>query len=285
MMATPSALPCHFDRAKPFYPLVIHYIMLLQSVKEFSLQGVLNKLTEKFYHPDLFVGKAKIVRRIEYQLNPAITAAIGSISANAQLSDIIHRYAKSSQLPDMESSLLQLSEDMSDIETKLNKLASPLSLRSKTSKDCLEVPLDLIAAELVDNHPYLFSFIMRSAGIMLVLAFETTTAYHDKKPLWKFLWHCRNAVAHNNRLNFRNEDVVNKEEFNNFMINRKKVKSLGAIDLIYPAEWRNIKLDASMHGQPLFQEQQGSSCLLYPGDAVHLLWDIEQAYPNLKAKI
>jgi len=77
------------------------------------------------------------------------------------------------------------------------------------------------------------------------------------QPIPQFLRHVRNGVGHNGRWEFRGNEPR------------------------YAATWRTFTLDATMHGQRVFKDINGDG-LLGPGDPIRLLWDIEQAYPNLK---
>jgi hypothetical protein len=43
MSATPPD-PNHFDRSKPFYPLVVHYVCQLFGFKELSAHGVVRQI-------------------------------------------------------------------------------------------------------------------------------------------------------------------------------------------------------------------------------------------------
>jgi hypothetical protein len=90
------------------------------------------------------------------------------------------------------------------------------------------------------------------------MAQESAYSFSDGGPLWEFLRHCRNAAAHNGKFYFKK----------------------GQPDK--PAEWASIKLEASMHDLSLFDLPKVKG-LLSVGDPIALLWDIEQAYPNLKA--
>lgn len=97
---------------------------------------------------------------------------------------------------------------------------------------------------------------MRTAGSLLIVAYESTAAYRDRGPLWEFLRHCRNAGAHNGR----------------FHLDRDEPRR--------PVRWASFNVTKSLHGTPLFHSQMDPG-LIGPGDAIRLLWDIEQAYPEM----
>jgi hypothetical protein len=133
-----------------------------------------------------------------------------------------------------------------------------LELQSNVRK-ALDFPFSDLAKEFLDNHLYLFDFVMPYAAAgLLTMAWETTRSYSDHSPIWEFLRHCRNASGHNGRLHFVHDEPKR------------------------PAEWRGIELLAAMDGTPLMHGRDGSGL---PGaaDPVFLLMDIEKAYPAMSA--
>jgi hypothetical protein len=70
------------------------------------------------------------------------------------------------------------------------------------------------------------------------------------------LHHCRNAAAHNGLFDFYS--------------NQPK----------YPAKWASFEITRSLQSTPLFHSEVEPG-LLGPGDAIRLLWDIEQANPQM----
>lgn len=256
---TTSNIPInHFDRQKPFYPLVMNYLILLTGVKELSLRGMLNLTAKELSRTGLL--QVEQVHQLQYELSSKMLDAIGPVPSDAMLSDLLEQYtAKISQSGGVSPHPPSLANGFREIEAGLRKLAGPLQLGSKIQGTPIEVPPDLIADEITDNNLYFLSFTMRSAGSLLILAFETTRPYHDNGPLWEFLRHCRNAAAHNGRFRFNSGEPRR------------------------PAEWGNLRLQASMHDEPLFRVDQQTPGLVEPGDVIRLLWDIEQTYPNMQA--
>lgn len=95
---------------------------------------------------------------------------------------------------------------------------------------------------------------LSAASALLVHAYEATENFHNKEPLWEFLYHCRNAGAHGGRFTFRNGQPK------------------------HPAIWGRYSLSRATHeGMPLIPHK-GTAGLFAPGDPLRLLWDIEQQY-------
>lgn len=203
----------HFDRSKPFYPLVMNYLVQLLGYKELAIRG--------------FLGKRTIS------------------------SDDIQRIT-----PNFDN--VEKSEIDSTLD-KLQKLIGPLELKSEFQNDRIVIDPDEIAKELLEgNHEYFLSFYVRASFNIIVLAHEITknTTYRDVGPLWEFLRHCRNAATHNGLFHF----------------GRGEPSRL--------AEWGRFRIDSQLLGTPLFKGPNGQG-LLSIGDPIRLLWDIEQAYPQM----
>jgi hypothetical protein len=92
--------------------------------------------------------------------------------------------------------------------------------------------------------------------MVLVMAHEISKdkPWHNHDPLWEFLRHCRNAVAHGGYFHFKNNEPRR------------------------PAFWGSFILSPASNRAPLFKKDGG---ILSPGDPIRLLWDIEQAYPEM----
>ena len=217
----------HFDRGKPFYPLVMNYIILLAGFKDLAGRGVLNELT--------FMSSASI--------HPGIDDILKDLSTNIQL----------------ETSLQAQSDTSSGkIETGIKKLFGPLELKSEFQGNRITVDINEVAQELFHNSHYIITFLLRSAGSLLILAHEISKdePWHDKGSLWEFLRHCRNAAAHGGSFDLRHGEPRRL------------------------AEWGQFRIEPSLNGTPLFKNASGVG-LLSPGDPIRLLWDIEQAYPSM----
>jgi hypothetical protein len=141
----------------------------------------------------------------------------------------------------------------------LQRTSNSRSLRCEMLNRDIGIPFDEIAQELVENYSYLAPyFISAAAGSLFVMAHQVTKGkpWRNNDPLWEFLFHCRNAVAHNGKFHFLNDQPR------------------------WRAQWGRFVLDQTLQGTPLFKKDGG---ILSPGDPVRLLWDIEQAYPAMIA--
>ena len=204
----------HFDRGKPFYPLVMHYLAQLIGFKELGLRGITGQQSL-----DDLAGRL-----------PAL-AAPGADEAKAV-----------------------------EVREGLRKLSGPLELRSEFQGGHITVDVDEIARDIVANSAYIAASTMLAAGSLLVLAHELSKGkpWYDTGPLWEFLRHCRNAVAHGGTFTFRGAEPSR------------------------PAAWGIFNVTRQLQGTKLFKDAAGQG-MLSPGDPIRLLWDIEQAYPQMTA--
>lgn len=205
----------HFDRGKPFYPLILNYVTQLIGFRDLLVHGTV----------DLY-DREKVINETLSKFE------------DQEITKEVHE----------------------GISETLGKLTGPLQLRSEYEDDTIEIDIDLIANELADNYPYLLSFTLRSSGILLILAHEISKdkSWHTNNSLWEFLRHCRNAAAHNGKFNLIGDEPRRS------------------------AEWGNMEITADLHGTQLFKDEEGNG-FLSPGDPIRLLWDIEQAYPEMAA--
>jgi hypothetical protein len=149
---------------------------------------------------------------------------------------------------------------VAEVRDGLRKRSGPLELRSAYQNNHITIDRDDIARDVVANHSYLLASTMRSAGALLILAHELSkdAPWHDTGPLWEFLRHSRNAAAHGGTFNLRRHEPRR------------------------PACWGSFVITATLQGTSLFKDAAGAG-LLSPGDPMRLLWDIEQAYPQMRA--
>lgn len=151
----------------------------------------------------------------------------------------------------------EIKEDFKKSKSK-TPLIGNLSLKSSYEKSNIDIDIEEIANDLFDNYNYLFPYQIRAACTLLLLAYETTKEYDDKTPIWNFLYHCRNAAAHNGKIEVKA---------------RQKLS----------AKWGNFEITKSLDGTNLFYLPIKGG-LLGIGDPIRLLWDIEQQYPQMKAE-
>jgi hypothetical protein len=205
--------PNHFDRAKPFYPVVVNYVCQLVGFKELIVRG--------------FLGSPS--------LDQAARAAAERVGAKGASPAELKTFAE-----------------------QLQKLMGPLEPRSEQQGGPITIDVDQIAQELKEHGADLIKTLLLSGGAVFIVAHESEKdkAWHDQGPLWEFLRHCRNAAGHGGRFHFLNGEPRRL------------------------ARWGKIEIQASLEGTPLFKGADGVG-LLSPGDPIRLLWDIEQAYPQM----
>ena len=209
----------NFDRGKPFYPLVMNYVVQLIGFKEIAIRGA--------------IGAQYLITE-----------------------DIVRKVAGGDGIANVEQEASKIEE----VTKNLKKLLGPLELRSEFQENHIMVEIDPIAKELAGNILYLAPYFLRAASNLLILAHEICKdePYHDQSPLWEFLRHCRNAAAHGGKFTFLNNEPRRL------------------------AQWGKFNIIAELENTPLFKGEDGVG-LLFPGDPIRLLWDIEQAFPNMKA--
>lgn len=128
----------------------------------------------------------------------------------------------------------------------------------------VEVDLVLLAQELLNN----FAATLTSQAAhrsLLVVAFEMLKpeaveprpkVRPDLGPVMEFLRHCRNGAAHNGIIEFRGKEPL------------------------YTAEWQGLPITATDAGRPLFNNGMGNNGVIYSGDVIHLLSDIDATIPD-----
>ena len=217
--------PNHFDRSKPFYPLVVHYICQLFGFKELAAHGVARQLRERIARE----GDAAYYEWLR------LTGEAESHSIRESMEKLLTAGPHVELLP-------------------------PLDLASKVQGHPVRIEAADIADDLVENASYLAGLAMRAAGSLLIVAFESTDPYHDRSELWEFLRHCRNDAAHDGR----------------FRLLRDEPR--------WPARWASLEITKPLDGTLLFHSGDAPG-LIGPGDALRLLWDIEQAHPQLAVEL
>jgi hypothetical protein len=209
-----------FDRSKIFYPYVVNYIA--------SLHGQLEIISRDFYS------------RIE------------NVIANGQNLDGFKKY-----LTEGDEKYEKFFNEILASNIKPTVLLKELSLKSEQRQNHFAISISEFAKDFVDNHLYLLPFQVKASAALLIMGYETAPdiKYDKTDPMWNFLYHCRNAIAHNGKFNI---DVRGKKRL--------------------PAKWGNLEILESMHGLNLFKDGTPDPGLLSPGDPIYLLYDIEQKY-------
>ena len=132
----------HFDRSKPFYPLVMNYLILLIGFKDLAACGII-KGVEK------------------------CSPSVKNTDVSALINGIVYKYQKK------KFDEVQLKSHLSKIGKGLEKILGPLDLRSEFQGNNIRVDIDEIALDIMQNNAYLISLLMRSAGSLLIIAHET----------------------------------------------------------------------------------------------------------------
>jgi hypothetical protein len=215
---TGEAVPLnHFDRSKPFYPLVVNYVLQLAGFKEFAVRGF---LCQQANAPD----GAK-----DLTFAPAFQTGVGKLGPA--------------------------------IKGQLEKLGGPLELRSDTQGSPVIIDMDDLAGEALFQGGYLSGYLHKVAGwSLLIVAHQISKGrpWHSYDPLWEFLRHSRNAAAHGGTFTFQGDEPR------------------------FPAKWGMLEITRDLAGSRVLASAEEPG-LLWPGDLVRFLWDIEQTYPAMKA--
>jgi hypothetical protein len=170
----------HFDRNKPFYPIIISHIAQLHGFVNLASRGLISELdSQSKNNIDLFLStqkknfNKKTMSMIETASKKQLTPQIGKIELQSKHND--------------------------PIKINIDELGNIL---------------------FNDHQKPLEEFIRMSSGGLLILAWEITTDLHSKDPLWEFLRHCRNAAAHKGRFNFLGNEPKRPASWNNLEITR-----------------------------------------------------------------
>jgi hypothetical protein len=131
-------------------------------------------------------------------------------------------------------------------------LIDDLALKSKATGHSIMLNSDELAAISVGFHSIVLrDFVSQIASAAIIVAWDTTTESHTNEPEWEFLFHCRNAAAHQGRFHFLNNQPR------------------------HPASWRGLQIERSLEGRDLFRADPGNA-FLGPGDVILLLSDLEE---------
>ena len=194
--------------------------------------------------------------------HPLIVVYVGALHGikDLGLRMVLDEAHRAHGTPTINHFLSSLKTGNAELDAGIKKLREPLELRAECIGASVRTHSETVAREIAYEGQTVFSAVLPTLGSVLMLAHEIVKAQlpgqHD--PILEFLFHSRNAVAHGGRWHFINGHPK------------------------HPASWRPFTLNVSMHGQPLFKTRS-SVGTLGPGDPIRLLWDIEQAYPGLKA--
>jgi len=137
------------------------------------------------------------------------------------------------------------------VETSATKLFADLNLQSSVGEAIRPNINALMSKASVDGEA-MIRFMMRTAvGSVLILAWELTTQYHNRTPIWEFLRHCRNAAAHSGRFTLRKNEPTKL------------------------AKWRDLEITKELNDEMLFRTDEDEG-FLQPGDVFYLLEDLDE---------
>ncbi len=158
----------HFDRSKPFYPLVIAYIVFLHGVIELSSRGIINKLKK-------LRKEGKDITKIleETKLKPEILEKIKTLELTPLVGDLSLR----SELQN------------NNIEVDINDIAEDL--------------LNNCSYLFNSGSPFAATYMLLISAYEITNDYRTKNNCQND-PLWQFFRHCRNASAHNGKFYLKN---------------------------------------------------------------------------------
>lgn len=157
----------HFNRAKPFYPLVMNYLLQLVGFEQIAVRGLVEKR-------DIDDGVEKVIDTI----STAYTWHQRDPQAVAEVRRVLNKLVGPLQLKsEFQGNHIKIDFDAVAKELIENfDYLTPFLLRSAGS-------LIVLAHEMCKDKPY-----------------------HDQGPLWEFLRHCRNAAAHGGSFAFHKNE-------------------------------------------------------------------------------
>ncbi len=178
-----------FNRGKPFYPLIVNYLVLLIGFKDLAARGVIRGLDK-----------------------------VTSVNSLINLDDLIKVNLNKDSIS--EAGKRELKLQLAEIKNGLSKILGPLELKSEFQSNNITVEIDEIAHDLANNILYLIPYTILSACSLFILAHEISKGkpWHDKGPLWEFLRHCRNASAHGGFFNLKSDEPRRPAEWGSFRI-------------------------------------------------------------------
>jgi hypothetical protein len=208
-----------FDPKKPFYALVLAYLSQVHGLIELASLGLYQRFEKLCQRPALGnLSRAELIAKY--------VSALGK--ENRKYTERVLRGGKT----------ILLSEPV---------------LLSETGKG-IKLSSDELAETVFMEHEVTIRYFNRmSAGGLLILAWEDVKPKRLDNPIVQFLWHCRNAAAHNGAFHFKPKEP-------------KK-----------PAVWRTLKIVRTMQGDPLFADPPKKG-FIGIGDALYLLADIEKKF-------
>lgn len=143
-------------------------------------------------------------------------------------------------------------------------LFGQISFTNSINEQKFEVDIEELSKQVFQKKFNPSHHIYQAIKILIITSYEVTKEINDKSPIWEFFRHIRNASAHGGRFNLL---------FNKYEKKQEPVRE---------AKWRSKEINESLHGTKLLIESPDIG-LLYTGDVILLLLDIEDQYPMIKS--
>lgn len=227
-----------FDQAKLFFPLVMNFAAQMIGFKETMAMA------------DLLIIR-KMMKQVLDASNLEVEPFQLFISPHIPLDGFDLAYPFKHEFRQMLVQTPNLPLERLLTHTIPFEIVGPRPLKCLTQEEGIVFSAEEIAEVYRAGAEKQVKALSVSAGSLLVSAYEALQPVTDHRPVWQFLRHCRNAAAHGGRFNLRHGEPSR------------------------PAAWKSLSIQPSLHGTPLFGilDEKG---LLALGDAILLLWDIEQ---------
>lgn len=230
-----------FDKTKPFFPLVMNFAAQMIGFKETMAMA------------DVLIIR-KMTKKIVDASNLEGVLFQLTVSPQIQLHGYDLAYPFKIAFREMMSQSPNLPLERLLTHTAPFEIVGPRALKCLTQDEGIEFSAEEIASVYLADPESQVKALSVSAGSLLIAAYEVAKSKSDRGPVWEFFRHCRNAAAHGGRFNLNQGEPSRA------------------------AAWKTLSVDRSLHGTPLFNIV-GEKGLIALGDAVLLLWDIEQLYP------
>ncbi len=230
-----------FNPAKPFYSLVTNFAVQMLGFKEAMAMSHVVELRQM---------KEKILAAAREERAPFEIVA----SAGKPIDGFDLFYPYQAEARDQFPYNVNLPIDRLLTHTAAFEIVGPRPLKCLTQSDGLEYSAEEIAEVCKENTASQMKALTVSGGSLLIAAYEATKDASDKGPVWEFLRHCRNAAAHGGCFHLASKEPSR------------------------PASWKSLTIDSELQGSPLFDILSDKG-LIGLGDAVLMLWDVEQLMP------
>ena len=231
-----------FDPAKVFYPLIMNFAVQMLGFKEIMAMG---------HVLDLRQLQEKVFR--EARNEPMSFEIVASRGVSIDGFDLFYPYKAAAR--ELFPYDVNLPVDRLLAHTAPFEIVGPRALKCVTEPTGLDYSAEEIAENFRKRPERQLKALAMSGASLLIAAYEATKHASDKSAVWEFLRHCRNAAAHGGRFHFKSKKPAP------------------------PACWKSLTIEPKLEGTPLFDNLGDGQGLIALGDAVLLLWDIEQIMP------